>query len=187
MARILIADDAAFMRMMLGDILTKAGHEVVGQAINGLEAVGMYQQMKPDLMITDITMPEMDGIQAVKEVRKLDPFAKIIICSAVGQKSLVNEAIQNGAKDFVLKPFQADQVIGAINKLDLMEGRNEKGNDLLDTEVLENPYERDIVVDNEDEEFFMLERAQQLLPALSKEELTTVVSVMELFKREKIS
>lgn len=179
MARILIADDAAFMRMMLGDILTKAGHEVVGQAVNGLEAVGMYQQMRPDLMITDITMPEMDGIQAVKEVRKLDPFAKIMICSAVGQKALVNEAIQYGAKDFVLKPFQADQVIGAINKLDLLEGREEVAASL---EKVENYYEGiSSPISEEEGSLDLVGRAESLLHSLNQEQLSSIINVMEIF------
>lgn len=113
---ILIVDDASFMRMMIKDILTKNGFEVVGEAENGVVAVEKYQELKPDLVIMDITMPEMDGIQAVKEIRSIDPDAKIIMCSAMGQQAMVIEAIQAGAKDFIVKPFQHDRVIEAVKK-----------------------------------------------------------------------
>lgn len=115
-ATILIVDDAAFMRMMLKDILTKGGYSVVGEAENGAVAVGKYAELKPDLTIMDITMPEMDGLQAVKEIRKQDPQAKVVMCSAMGQQSMVIEAIQSGAKDFIVKPFQAERVIEAVAK-----------------------------------------------------------------------
>jgi two-component system chemotaxis response regulator CheY len=114
--RILIVDDAAFMRMMIKDILTKNGYEVVGEAENGAKAVQMYKELKPDLVTMDITMPEMDGIQAVKEIKKIDSSAKIIMCSAMGQQTMVMEAIQAGARDFVVKPFQQERVIQAIEK-----------------------------------------------------------------------
>lgn len=114
--RIVIVDDAAFMRMMIKDILTKNGYEVVGEAENGLKAVQIYKELKPDLVTMDITMPEMDGIQAVKEIKKLDSSAKIIMCSAMGQQMMVMEAIQAGARDFVVKPFQQERVIQAIEK-----------------------------------------------------------------------
>ncbi len=115
-ARILIVDDAAFMRMMLRDILTKNGYEVVGEAENGVQAVEKYKELKPDLVTMDITMPEMDGITAVKEIKKLDPGAKIIMVSAMGQQAMVIEAIQAGALDFVVKPFQPDRVLEAVKK-----------------------------------------------------------------------
>jgi len=115
-ANVMIVDDAAFMRMMLKDILTKNGFTVVGEAENGAVAVEMYGQIKPNLTVMDITMPEMDGLQAVKEIRKRDPQARIVMCSAMGQQSMVIEAIQSGAKDFVVKPFQAERVIEAITK-----------------------------------------------------------------------
>ncbi|MBW4828694.1 MAG: response regulator [Clostridiaceae bacterium] len=115
--RILIVDDASFMRMMIKDILTKNGFEVVGEGENGLKAVEKYEELKPDLVIMDITMPEMDGIQAVKEIKKNDSDAKIIMCSAMGQQTMVIEAIQAGAKDFIVKPFQADRVIEAVKKV----------------------------------------------------------------------
>lgn len=114
--RILIVDDAAFMRMMIKDILTKNGYEVVGEAENGQVAVAQYKELKPDLVTMDITMPEMDGISAVKAIKKLDPGAKIIMCSAMGQQMMVMEAIQAGARDFIVKPFQQDRVIQAVKK-----------------------------------------------------------------------
>lgn len=113
---ILIVDDAAFMRMMLKDILTKNGFNVVGEAENGAMAVEKYKELQPNLTIMDITMPEMDGLQAVKEIRKVDSAARIIMCSAMGQQSMVIEAIQSGAKDFVVKPFQAERVVEAVMK-----------------------------------------------------------------------
>ncbi|NBG87578.1 response regulator [Isachenkonia alkalipeptolytica] len=114
---ILVVDDAAFMRMMIKDVLTKNGFEVVGEAENGAKAVDNYKELDPELVIMDITMPEMDGIQAVKEVKKLNPDAKIIMCSAMGQQAMVIEAIQAGAKDFIVKPFQADRVVEAVSKV----------------------------------------------------------------------
>ncbi|MCG7407484.1 response regulator [Paenibacillus sp. ACRRX] len=114
--RILIVDDAAFMRMMIRDILTKNGYEVVGEAADGAQAIEKYKEHKPDLITMDITMPEMDGITALKEIRKSDPSAKVIMCSAMGQQAMVIDAIQAGAKDFIVKPFQADRVIEAIKK-----------------------------------------------------------------------
>ncbi|MFC5472026.1 response regulator [Cohnella suwonensis] len=114
--RILIVDDAAFMRMMIRDILTKNGYEVVGEAQDGAQAIEKYKDLQPDLITMDITMPEMDGITALKEIRKLDSNAKVIMCSAMGQQAMVIDAIQAGAKDFIVKPFQADRVIEAIKK-----------------------------------------------------------------------
>lgn len=116
MARVLVVDDAAFMRMMIKDILTKNGHEVVAEAADGREAIEKYKETQPDVVTMDITMPEMDGITALKEIKKIDSNAKVIMCSAMGQKAMVIDAIQAGAKDFVVKPFQADRVIEAINK-----------------------------------------------------------------------
>lgn len=113
---ILVADDASFMRMMIKDILTKNGFEIAGEAVNGLDAVDKYKELKPELVIMDITMPEMDGIQAVKEIKSIDPNAKIIMCSAMGQQAMVIEAIQAGARDFVVKPFQQERVIEAVRK-----------------------------------------------------------------------
>ncbi|OEH91272.1 response regulator [Bacillus solimangrovi] len=114
--RILIVDDAAFMRMMIKDILTKNGFEVVGEAPDGAQAVEKYKEHMPDLVTMDITMPEMDGITSLKKIRKINPDAKVIMCSAMGQQAMVIDAIQAGAKDFIVKPFQADRVLEAINK-----------------------------------------------------------------------
>ena len=116
MAKILVVDDAAFMRMMLKDILQKNGHTVV-EAENGLVALEKYKVEAPDLITLDITMPEMDGLATLKEIRKLNDSAKIIMCSAMGQQAIVIEAIQNGARDFVVKPFQADRVIESVTKV----------------------------------------------------------------------
>lgn len=114
---ILIVDDASFMRMMIKDILTKNGFDIVGEAENGVKAVEKYKELTPELVIMDITMPEMDGIQAVKEIKKLNSEAKIVMCSAMGQQAMVIEAIQAGAKDFIVKPFQADRVVEAVKKV----------------------------------------------------------------------
>ncbi len=115
--KILIVDDAAFMRMMLKNILAQNGYEIAGEASNGLEAINLYKELKPDLVTMDITMPEMDGITAVREIKKIDPEAKIIMCSAMGQQAMVIESIQAGAKDFVVKPFQPDRVLEAVKKV----------------------------------------------------------------------
>ncbi|GIQ68633.1 chemotaxis protein CheY [Xylanibacillus composti] len=114
--KILVVDDAAFMRMMIKDILTKNGYEVVGEASDGAVAIEKFKELKPDLVTMDITMPEMDGITALKEIKKIDSNAKVIMCSAMGQQAMVIDAIQAGAKDFIVKPFQADRVIEAIKK-----------------------------------------------------------------------
>ncbi|MCR4755713.1 MAG: response regulator [Lachnospiraceae bacterium] len=114
---VLICDDAAFMRMMIKDILTKNGYNVVGEAENGAKGVEKYGELKPDLVLMDITMPEMDGLQALKAIKGSDADAKVIMCSAMGQQAMVIESIQNGAKDFIVKPFQADRVIEAVKKV----------------------------------------------------------------------
>jgi two-component system chemotaxis response regulator CheY len=116
MARVLVVDDAAFMRKMVSDALAKGGHEVVGEAGNGVEAVARYQELKPDLMTLDITMPEKDGLTALAEIVAADPAARVVMCSALGQEAKVLEAIKLGAKDFVVKPFQPDRVIEAVGK-----------------------------------------------------------------------
>ena len=113
---VLICDDAAFMRVMIKDILTKNGYEVAGEAENGIKAVEKYAETKPDLVMMDITMPEMDGIKALKKIKEADPGATIIMCSAMGQQAMVIESIQSGAKDFIVKPFQADRVLEAVKK-----------------------------------------------------------------------
>lgn len=117
MARILIVDDAAFMRMMIKDVLTKNGYDVVGEAENGVKAIEKYKEHRPDLVLMDITMPEMDGINAVKNIKSEFPDAKIIMCSAMGQQAMVIESIQAGARDFIVKPFQADRVLEAVKKV----------------------------------------------------------------------
>jgi two-component system chemotaxis response regulator CheY len=116
MARVLVVDDAAFMRKMVSDALTKGGHEVVGEAGNGVEAIAQFQALKPDLMTLDITMPEKDGLAALADIMAANPSAKVVMCSALGQESKVLEAIKLGAKDFVVKPFQPDRVIDAVGK-----------------------------------------------------------------------
>ena len=116
MARVLITDDAAFMRMMIKNILTSNGHEVVGEAANGVQAVEQYSVLKPDVTTMDITMPEKDGIAALKEIMAAHPSARVIMCSALGQEAKVIESIRSGAKDFVVKPFQQDRVLAALDK-----------------------------------------------------------------------
>ena len=116
MARVLVVDDAAFMRKMVSDALTKGGHEVVGEAGNGNEAVARFQELKPELTTLDITMPEKDGLAALAEIMSLDPSARVIMCSALGQESKVMESIKLGARDFVVKPFKADRVQEAVEK-----------------------------------------------------------------------
>lgn len=117
MAKILIVDDAAFMRMLLKDVLLKYGHEVIGEAGNGIEGYKKYMELKPDLVTLDITMPEVSGIDCLKKIKEADANANVIMCSAMGQQAMVLEAIQAGAKDFIVKPFQADRVAEAIHKV----------------------------------------------------------------------
>jgi len=116
MATVLIVDDAAFMRMMLKDILGKNGYEIVGEAENGQVAVDKYKELNPDLVTMDITMPEMDGISAVKKIKAMNVNARVVMCSAMGQQAMVIDAIQAGARDFIVKPFQPDRVLEAIQK-----------------------------------------------------------------------
>jgi two-component system chemotaxis response regulator CheY len=115
--RVLLVDDTVFMRRMLRDILAKEGFEVVAEASNGRQAVQAYQDAHPDLVIMDITMPEMDGIAAVREIAGLDRAARIIMCSALGQQELIIEALEAGAKDFVVKPFLPAKVLEAVRKV----------------------------------------------------------------------
>jgi two-component system chemotaxis response regulator CheY len=117
MANILVVDDAAFMRMMLRDILGKNGHMVVGEATNGKEAIDRYKELRPDLVTMDIVMPDVTGIEAVKGIMKEDSKAKIVMVSALGQQAMVKEAIGAGARDFILKPFQQNQVIQTIQNV----------------------------------------------------------------------
>lgn len=116
MAKILIVDDAAFMRMLIKDVLLRNGHEIIGEAGNGIEGYKKYIELKPDLVTLDITMPEVNGIDCLKKIREADANAKVIMCSAMGQQAMVLEAIQAGAKDFIVKPFQPDRVKEAIEK-----------------------------------------------------------------------
>jgi two-component system chemotaxis response regulator CheY len=114
---VLVCDDAVFMRTMVSDILSQAGFTVVGEAENGKQAVEKYQQLKPDLVTMDIIMPEMGGIEAVKKITQMDPSARILMCSAMGQQALVQEALQAGARDFVVKPFQPSRVLEAVQRV----------------------------------------------------------------------
>ena len=114
---VLICDDAIFMRTVLGDILRQAGFQVVGEAETGAEAVAKYRELQPDLVTMDIVMPDMSGIDAVREIIKEHPKARIVMCSAMGQQALVVEAIQAGAKDFVVKPFQPSRVLEAVQRV----------------------------------------------------------------------
>ncbi|SHE68497.1 two-component system, chemotaxis family, response regulator CheY [Desulfofundulus australicus DSM 11792] len=115
--RILVVDDAAFMRMMIKNIVTKSGYEVVGEAENGKQAVEKYAELKPDIVTMDITMPDMDGIEAVKAIKAIDPQASIVMVSAMGQQAMVMDAIQAGARDFIVKPFQQERLLQAIERV----------------------------------------------------------------------
>ncbi len=115
--KVLVVDDSAFMRLMLKNILTKHGYEIAGEAQNGEEAVQKYIKTKPDVVLLDIVMPEVDGLQALKEMKKMDPNAKVVVCSSMGQETIVVEAINAGAATFIVKPFHADKVIQALEAL----------------------------------------------------------------------
>lgn len=115
--KVLVVDDAAFMRIKLKDILEKNNYEVVGEAENGIEAIEKYKEVSPDIVTMDITMPEMDGVEALKEIKAFDPNAKILMCSAMGQQSMVMDAIRAGAVDFIVKPFDTERVIHALDKV----------------------------------------------------------------------
>ncbi|HWO98864.1 MAG TPA: response regulator [Bacillus sp. (in: firmicutes)] len=117
MATVVIVDDAKFMRKTLTGILQKAQYEVIGEAENGQEAIELYRSLKPDLMTMDITMPHMSGIEAVKKIKEEFPEAKIVMCSAIGQQKMVVEAIEAGAKDFIVKPFDEIRVLDAIKRV----------------------------------------------------------------------
>jgi len=117
MARVLVVDDAAFMRKVLGDALASGGHEVVGEAGNGAEAVQRFQELRPELTTLDITMPEKDGLAALAEIMAIDPAARVVMCSALGQETKVLESIKLGAKDFVVKPFQPSRVLEAVQRV----------------------------------------------------------------------
>lgn len=115
--KVLVVDDAAFMRIKLKDILEKNNYEVVGEAENGIVAIEKYKEVSPDIVTMDITMPEMDGVEALKEIKAFDPNAKILMCSAMGQQSMVMDAIRAGAVDFIVKPFDTERVIHALDKV----------------------------------------------------------------------
>ena len=117
--KILIVDDASFMRTMLKDILESGGYEVVGEASNGAEAVEKFNKLQPDIVTMDITMPNGDGISTLEQIMKKNPNAKIVMCSAMGQQSMVIKSMLAGAKDFILKPFQADKILETLNKIKL--------------------------------------------------------------------
>lgn len=117
MKRVLVVDDAAFMRISLKNILEKAGYEVVGEAENGAVAIKKYKELSPDIVTMDITMPEMDGVQALKEIKKGDANAKVIMISAMGQESYVKDAVLAGAKGFIIKPWKEETVLSALAKL----------------------------------------------------------------------
>lgn len=117
MKRVLIVDDATFMRLTLRSVLEKNGFTVVGEAENGLDAIKKYQELHPDIVTMDITMPEMDGVEALKKIRSIDSNAKVIMITALGQESFVREAVMNGAKGFIVKPWSEEYVINSINKI----------------------------------------------------------------------
>jgi two-component system chemotaxis response regulator CheY len=115
-ANILIADDLSFMRMIQKEILTERGYTVVGEAADGVEAVEKFKTLHPDLVLLDITMPNMNGLEAMRKIFTIDPKAKVIMCSALGQQNLIVEAIRAGVKDFIVKPFKPERILSAIEK-----------------------------------------------------------------------
>ena len=115
--KILLVDDAAFMRKMLKDALSKNGYTDLYEAVDGADAVEKYDELKPDLVIMDITMPNMDGLEALKAIRGKDGSANVVMCSAMGQESMVMDAVRSGAKDFIVKPFNADRVLKTVNSI----------------------------------------------------------------------
>jgi two-component system chemotaxis response regulator CheY len=120
--RILIADDALFMRNMLREIFVKAGFQVVGEAANGVEAVERYHELRPDLVTMDIVMPLKSGIEALQQITREDPDARVVMCSALGQEALVIEAVQAGAKDFIVKPFKEERVLDVVRRVTKNQG-----------------------------------------------------------------
>jgi two-component system chemotaxis response regulator CheY len=117
MSRVLIADDASFMRQMIRDIIDSEGYEVVGEATDGMEVVDKYKELHPDVVMMDIVMPKRSGIDAVKAIMEIAPKANVVMCSALGQETLVMEAIQAGAKDFIVKPFKPEAVLATLKKV----------------------------------------------------------------------
>ena len=119
MAKILIVDDASFMRMMIKDALQKNGYDDLYEAADGLQAVEKYDEIKPDIVFMDITMPNMDGLEALKTIKGKDPAAIVVMCSAMGQESMVIEAIKTGARDFIVKPFKPDRIMKTLSSLNI--------------------------------------------------------------------
>jgi two-component system chemotaxis response regulator CheY len=117
MARILVADDASFMRQMIREIVEMEGHEVVAEASDGIEAIDQFRNHHPDVVTMDIVMPRRSGIDAVKAILEFDPTARVVMCSALGQETLVTEALQAGAEDFIVKPFKPDSVVNTLKKV----------------------------------------------------------------------
>lgn len=117
MAKILIVDDAAFMRMMVKDTLTKGGYDDIHEAVDGADAVEKFKELNPDLVILDITMPNMDGLEALKTIKSIDAGANVVMCSAMGQESMVIDAIKSGAKDFIVKPFKPDRILKTVGSI----------------------------------------------------------------------
>ena len=117
MAKVLIAEDTAFMRMVIKNILTDKGHEVVAEALDGEDCINKYEEFRPDIVFMDIVMPNMEGIDALKRIMEIDPDAKVIMCSSIGQQSVITEAIKLGAKDFIMKPFEVEKVLDVVDKV----------------------------------------------------------------------
>lgn len=117
MTKVMIVDDAAFMRMVIKDILTKNGHEVVAEAVDGLDAIEKFSQVNPELVFLDIVMPNMEGIECLKKIMEIDSNAKVVMCSSIGQQSVVSDAIKSGARDFIVKPFDAAKVLEVVSKV----------------------------------------------------------------------
>jgi len=115
--KVLVVDDAIFMRSLIRDIFARSPFVIAGEAENGQEAIEMYKILRPDITTMDIVMPEVDGITALKEIMKFDPQAKVIMCSALGQESLIAESIEAGAKDFIVKPFQPNKVLKVVRSV----------------------------------------------------------------------
>ena len=116
MQKILIVDDSFMMRTMIKNIMSNAGYEVVGEASNGIEAINKYKDIHPDLVTMDITMPELNGLEALKGIKEIDKNAKVVMCTAMGQQLMVLDAVKNGAMDFVVKPFSAKDIVKSVNK-----------------------------------------------------------------------
>ena len=119
MAKILIVDDASFMRMMIKDALQKNGYDDLHEAADGVQAVEKYEEIKPDIVFMDITMPNMDGLEALKTIKGKHPEAIVVMCSAMGQESMVIEAIKTGARDFIVKPFKPDRIMKPLSSLNI--------------------------------------------------------------------